>query len=157
MDRIIGIGEYAVSNDKTDVLKTFALASCVALTAYCPGKNVAGMVHVALPAPDRMNDQSSSRPYYYATTAVPLFINSMCNQYGCNKNDLDVKLFGGAESTLANDVFEIGKKNLQIVKQILADMGVRHDASQTGGKFSRTLEMAVFSGNIKLSLQPLRL
>lgn len=157
MDKIVGIGEYAVSNNKNDVLKTFALASCVALTVYCPVKNAAGMVHIALPAPDRLNDNSNIRPNYYAITAVPLLINRICNKYGCSKNDLEIKLFGGADSIQENDVFEIGKKNLNIIKESLAYMGLRNDASETGGKYSRTLEMEVSSGNIKLTLQPIKI
>jgi chemotaxis receptor (MCP) glutamine deamidase CheD len=30
MEKIVRIGEYAVSNNRNDILKTFALASCVA-------------------------------------------------------------------------------------------------------------------------------
>ena len=47
MDKIVGIGEYAISNRREDIIKTFALASCVAVTAYSPSKGVAGMVHIA--------------------------------------------------------------------------------------------------------------
>jgi chemotaxis protein CheD len=157
MDKIVGIGEYAVSNNKNDVLKTFALASCVALTVYCPVKNAAGMAHIALPIPDRVNDNSNIRPYYYAITAVPLLINRMCNKYGCSKNDLKIKLFGGADSIQVNDVFEIGKKNLNIIKESLACLGLRYNASETGGRYSRTLEMYISSGNIKLILQPIKI
>jgi chemotaxis protein CheD len=157
MDKIVGIGEYAISNNRDDVLKTFALASCVALTIYCPVKNAAGMVHIALPAPDRMNDDSNIRPYYYAATAVPLLINRMCNKYGCSKINLEVQLFGGADSIQADDVFQIGRKNLNIVKKSLACLGLQYNSSETGGKYSRTLEMDVSNGNIKLTLQPIKI
>jgi chemotaxis protein CheD len=157
MDKIVGIGEYAVSNNRNDVLKTFSLASCVALTVYCPVKNAAGMVHIALPAPNRMNDDSNIRPYYYAATAVPLLINRMCNKYGCCKINLEVQLFGGADSIQADDVFQIGRKNLNIVKKSLACLGLQYNSSETGGKYSRTLEMNVSNGNIKLTLQPIKI
>ena len=155
MEKIVGIGNYAVSNSKNDILKTFSLASCVALTVYCPSKNASGMVHIALPAPDPLNDDSNKRPYYYATTAVPLLINRMCYEYRCNKNDLGIKLFGGADSIQINDQFEIGKKNLYYIKEILDYMGLKNDASETGGNCSRTLEMDVFTGKIKLTMQPI--
>lgn len=157
MNKIVGIGEYALSNDKNDILKTFALASCVAMTVYCPITNAAGMVHIALPAPNQLNDNSNYRPYYYATTAVPLLISGMCNKYGCRKNDLQIKLFGGADSIQVNDMFEIGKKNLNIIKRSLARLGLRYNASETGGKYSRTLEMDVSTGDIKLTLQPIKI
>lgn len=157
MDKIVGIGECEVSNNKNDVLKTFALASCVALTVYCPVKNAAGMAHIALPAPHRLNDDSNIRPYYYATTAVPLLVNSICGKYKCSIDDLKIRLFGGADSILVNDVFEIGKKNLNIIKDSLDYIGLRYNASGTGGKYSRTLEMNVSNGNIKLTLQPIKI
>lgn len=155
MEKIIGIGEYAISNNKDDVLKIFALASCVGLTVYCPERRAAGMVHIALPAPNNPSDNDSIvRPYYYANTAVPLLIDKICSKFGCGMNTLQIRIFGGADS-LRKDVFQIGKKNLEITKKILSDMGLKYDSSQTGGNCSRTLEMEVCSGNIKLTILPI--
>lgn len=36
MIKVIGIGEYAVSNNEEDTIMTFALGSCAALVIYCP-------------------------------------------------------------------------------------------------------------------------
>ena len=157
MKKIAGIGECIVSNNRDDVLITCALASCVGMTVYDPEKNAAGMAHIALPAPDRSNDNGSIRPYYYASTAVPLLISRMCDQYGCAENRLKIRLFGGADSLREKDMFQIGRKNLSVIKDLLAQMGLRYDASETGGKYSRTLEMDVSSGIIKLTLQPIRI
>lgn len=74
MDRIVGIGEFAISNNKSDIIKTFALATCVAVTVYSPLKNIAGMVHIALPSPALPGDDSKTRPCCYAITAVPFLI-----------------------------------------------------------------------------------
>jgi chemotaxis protein CheD len=157
MEKIVGIGGYALSNNRNDTLKTFALASCVALTAYCPVRNAAGMLHIALPAPDKLNDDSIIRLYYYAVTAVPLFINKLCNNYGCSKTHLEIQLFGGADSIRMNDVFQIGKKNIHYVKESLEGLKLLYNASETGGKYSRSLEMDVFTGQIKLTLQLLKI
>lgn len=155
MEKIIGIGEYALSSNKDDVLKTFALASCVGITIYCSERRAAGMVHIALPAPNNLsNHDSIIRPYYYANTAVPLLIDRMCSKYGCSKNALKIRIFGGADS-LRKDIFHVGKKNLEITKKILTDMGLWYDSSQTGGKCSRTLELDVSNGNIKLTILPI--
>lgn len=37
-EKIIGIGDFAISNDTTEILNTYNLSSCVAVTAYCPFK-----------------------------------------------------------------------------------------------------------------------
>ncbi|NTV78293.1 MAG: chemotaxis protein CheD, partial [Clostridiales bacterium] len=78
MDRVVGIGECIVSNDPGDVIKTYALASCVAVTVYSREKKVAGMVHIALPERMRSFDDSYEKPCYYATLAVPFLMNKIC-------------------------------------------------------------------------------
>jgi chemotaxis protein CheD len=155
MDRIVDIGGYAISNNKNDIIKTFALASCVAVTVYSPSKNAAGMVHIALPFPTQINDDSKIRPGYYATTGVPYLIDKMCSEFGCSKGELKVELFGGARPVRINDIFNIGRKNIDTIKNILDGMNIRYIASETGGTFSRSLQMDVATGNIKITMQPI--
>ena len=68
LELVVGIGEYRVSRQKNAVLKTYALSSCVAVTAYSPAQQAAGMIHIALPAPFT-GAQGQLRPAYYAVTA----------------------------------------------------------------------------------------
>lgn len=156
MEKIIGIGEAGISENEGDVLKTFALSSCVALTVYSPTKKVAAMAHIALPSPSNP-ENGNSRPYYYAVTAVPFLINRMINRYKCSKEELQIKIFGGADSVRENDMFQVGRKNLETVKNILLDMGLKFDSKKTGERFSRTIEMNVATGEIKLYELPLKI
>jgi len=153
MDIIIGIGEIGISNSIEDVIITYALVSCVGLTIYSPKNHTAGMAHIALPKPVTIN--KSNRIGYYATTAVPEIINRMCYQYGCNKRDMIVSLYGGAISQNKNDIFNIGKRNVETVKRILKDMGIKINFLDIGGTNSRTLKMNVATGRITVSLQPM--
>jgi chemotaxis protein CheD len=155
MHRIVGIGEYAVSNSKNDIIKTFALASCVAVTAYSPSKASAGMIHIALPYPTQIKEKSIVRTCHYASTGIPLFIDRMCSLLGCPKDELVVNIFGGADSTLKDDIFNIGKKNIEAVKAILDKMNIKYGASHVGGTQSRTLHMEVATGKIVLQTQPI--
>ncbi|KJS20563.1 MAG: archease [Clostridiaceae bacterium BRH_c20a] len=153
MDKIVGIGEYAISNRREDIIKTFALASCVAVTAYSPSKGVAGMVHIALPSPPH-NEDSSISPGYYAVTGVPLLINKMCTVYGCTTDELKIGLYGGANS-IREDIFKIGKKNVVTVKNILQNMNLLIDIAEIGNTLSRTLAMDVSTGKVKITLLPI--
>jgi len=101
MNLNVGIGEYAVSN-KNDMIKTYALASCVAITVFCPKNKIAGMAHIALPSPITASEDTM-RPCYYANMAVPLLINKICQDFGCCKEDLEIKFFGGAKSIQKKD------------------------------------------------------
>ncbi|MDP4151889.1 MAG: chemotaxis protein CheD [Bacillota bacterium] len=157
VNKIVGLGEYAISNDIEDVIKTFALASCVGITVYSQDKKIAGMAHIALPNPGLKYDININKPCYYATLAVPFFFDLICNKYGCNKSSLQVRLFGGADSSDVNDVFEIGKKNLSAVKDELSKINVKYEALEVSGRLSRTLEMDVLTGNVKLTTQLIKI
>ena len=155
MDRFVGIGDFIISNNREDIIKTFALASCVAVTAYCSPSKVAGMIHIALPSPPYDID-IYARPGYYATSGLPLFINKMCSEYGCSKKDLRIDLYGGSNS-INGDVFQIGKKNIAMVKKILMNMNLLYNIDETGGNVSRTLAMDVATGTVKIMKQPIRI
>lgn len=156
MDIIIGIGEWAVSNNQEDVLKTFALASCVAVTVYSPIRRVGGMIHIALPSPP-FTGGIPDRKGYYATTGIPLLLHEMRNRYGCNKGELDIQLFGGARSVSDRDVFQIGQRNLDTIQGILKGLHLKYRATETGGTYSRSLRMEVATGRIEVTYQPIRI
>ena len=77
MDRIIGIGEYTITEDINTVVKTYALSSCVALTAYDSFRKVLGMVHIALPSADIVQNRAIANPAYYVDTAVRMLITKI--------------------------------------------------------------------------------
>ncbi|NLZ93274.1 MAG: chemotaxis protein CheD [Firmicutes bacterium] len=153
MELIVGIGEYAVTNAAATI-KTFALATCVAVTVYSSRRKAAGMVHIALPAPPD-DLQKKRRPAYYAATGIPLLIGEMQTKFGCTKNELIVNLYGGAISSHAHDTFNIGKKNIDMSKQILADLQLPIEKEDVGGRVSRTVSLDVSTGLVKIYTQPL--
>lgn len=155
MDLVIGIGEFVVSNDLVDKIKTYALASCVAMTAYCSTKKTGGMVHIALPFPGGHSEEYS--PGYYASTGIPLLLDKLFKEYGCKKSDIKVQLYGGANSIHEKDVFNIGKRNLETVTKLLSEMGIRIEAAEVGGTVSRTIEMDIATGEVKISTQPINI
>jgi chemotaxis protein CheD len=156
MNKVIGIGECAISSNQEDTITTYALASCVAVTAYCQSKRAAGMVHIVLPAP-AMNEKNSDEPFYYAITGVPLMINRICSKYDCTKSELQIRLFGGAESIREKDFFKLGQKNIQMVEKVLKSMNLSYNSSETGGFISRTLDMNVATGIIMIKSQSINI
>lgn len=154
MDKIIGIGEYVISKAPEDLIKTFALASCVAVTVYNPFIPLAGMIHIALPNPANL-EEAKRRPGYYATSGIPILIRNMCWEYGSQREDLQVKLFGGAVSLKTDDYFKIGPKNIKAVKETLLGMDLKIEDAHIGGVISRTLTMSVRTGEIKIAALPI--
>jgi chemotaxis protein CheD len=151
VQKIIGIGEMAISKNSEDSIKTFALASCVAVVVYSPYRRIGGMIHIALPNPTNL-EKESNRLNHYASTGVPNLINKMCI-YGCTKGELMIKLYGGANSIRSDDTFNIGRKNLDAVRKILVEMDVKFDDTETGRNVSRTIELNIYSGQVIVSYQ----
>ncbi len=156
MKRVVGIGECIISDNPDDILVTYALASCVAVTVYSTAKKVSGMVHIVLPSPEE-NRENRIGPYYYAITGVPLMITRLCSEFGCLKSELSTRLFGGADSIREKDFFRLGRKNIMMVKDVLSNMSLKYDATETGGFISRTLEMNVSTGKILINTQPINI
>ncbi len=146
----------ATSNKPNDIIKTFALATCVGVTVFCPVTSSAGMVHVVLPD---HRDASSyiSKAGYFATIGVPLLITKMIKSYGCQKSDLRVQLFGGASSLNNNDYFMIGKRNIDSVSTILSEMGIPYVRTAVGGNVSRTIALQVTNGQVSISAQAMKI
>ena len=155
MDRIIGIGEYYIADDICDVLKTFALSSCVALTVYSPIKKILGMVHIALPNSEIIQNRVIANPSYYADTAIPLLIHKICLGSGCTKGELEIKLYGGAQSIRKKDVFNIGIRNTEMVELILSQMNLKICYSDIGGNTARSIAVDVATGSVKVIYQHL--
>ena len=152
MEHVVGMGDYTISNREDDILRTFSLASCVAVTAYSPLKRIAGMIHVVLPAILAHMD-GRERASYFAETGVPLLISDMCYKYGCRKEELQIQLFGGADSIMEQDIFNIGQKNIHAVKLALNKLGLAVFKEDLRGNDSRTITMDVKTGFIEVNRQ----
>lgn len=146
----IGIGEWAVSNTPGEVLKTYALGSCVAVLIYDSKLKIAGMIHVALPDSAVDKDKASSLPGYFADTGLPVMIEAM-KKLGAVRGNVWVKLAGGAQVMDPNGLFDIGKRNILAAKRILWGSSLGPVAEDTGGAISRTVSLAVDSGETSLS------
>ena len=158
MVKIVGIGEYAVSNSENDIIKTYALGSCVGLVVYNPIAKILGMVHIALPNSNIDREKKYiTLPGYFADTAVPLIFNKVLGGYGSNVNTYKVSLYGGAYSINSKDVFNIGLNNIEKIQDILISNNVSFNNLNTGGYNSRTIEADVKTGNVIISTRPMKI
>lgn len=152
MNLTVGMGEYIVTDNEDAVIKTFALGSCAAVTAYSPLKKVAGMIHIVLPAPLYGMD-GKNRPGYFADTGIPLLFDVLFSQYGCSKQELQVQMYGGSESMLSLDIYNIGRQNVTAVNKILFDMGLTVHNADVLGNITRSLTFEVKTGLVMVHRQ----
>lgn len=140
----VGVGGLAASKTPGDVIKTYALGSCVAMILIDLKTNSVGMAHIALPSSEVNPQKSNLSPGYFADTGIPALIQLMTS-LGCRNNGrgMVVKLMGGASILDANHTFEIGKRNILAVKKILWRNGMGSLAEDVGGSHSRTVSLSV--------------
>ncbi|MDY7001637.1 MAG: chemotaxis protein CheD [Thermodesulfobacteriota bacterium] len=149
---VLGVGDFGVSKTPDEVIKTFALGSCVAVMLLHPRTKSVGMVHVALPDSKINLERARERPGYFADTGIPALVEAMA-KVGASGNGRDfiVKLAGGAKVMDAGNTFNIGKRNVLAIKKILWKKGMGAVAEDVGGTISRTVAVSVDTGKILLS------
>ncbi len=146
----IGIGEWKVSSDPADILKTYALGSCVAVIIYDKLLRVGGMIHVALPEAGINREKAMTHPGYFADVGLPLMIEEM-KAKGVQRHNLWVKLAGGSQTMDPEGLFDIGKRNLLAVKKILWKSMLGPVAEEVGGNISRTVSLNIETGEVEIS------
>jgi len=149
---MIGIGELAASGDRVIEIKTMALGSCVSVILLDPKARVGGMVHVALPDSNLQVSRRVFKPGYFADTGIPALLAEMkkCGSSGV-LGDMYIKLAGGAKVIKAEGALDIGHRNLEAIKQIMAAHRVRPVSHDVGGCISRTVSLEIKSGTVRLS------
>ncbi|HNX17346.1 MAG TPA: chemotaxis protein CheD [Methanoregula sp.] len=129
---MIGIGEYHVGSTP---MMAIGLGSCIGLTIYDRERKIGAMVHIMLPESSGRID----RPGKYADSAIPLLLKKLTD-LGCRKEALVVKMAGGAcmFEYFGNNL-NIGERNAEKVRAVLAENNIRLAAEEVGGKIGRTV------------------
>ncbi|MFZ5776122.1 MAG: chemotaxis protein CheD [Thermodesulfobacteriota bacterium] len=152
---ILGIGDHYASDQQDTIIKTYALGSCVALILFHPGKRLAAMAHIALPASRFSLSSQRNKPGYYADTAISALLEAVQALPGNRDHGivgLQAKLVGGAnviEKKFYN--FEIGERIEEELCHLLAKYHIPIVAADTGGQVSRTVSLETASGKVTVT------
>ncbi len=134
--KIIGIGEYTVSNNN-DLIVTLGLGSCVGVCLVDKRKNIGAMIHVMLPS---SGGKDTPKPGKYADTGIKIVLEEMKNK-GANLSSLEAKIAGGAAMFgNSSKTMDIGKRNVETIKDILKNERIKIIAEDTGGNRARSIE-----------------
>ncbi len=133
-----------------DEIKTYALGSCIAVVMYDVKLHIAGLLHFALPEAAIDGEKGKARPGYFADLGIPLMIEDM-KKLGAVRQNVRIKLAGGASVFDDRGIFDIGKRNILAAKRILWKSSLGATAEDTGGDISRTVTVSVDSGTTFLS------
>ncbi len=141
---IVDVGALAIAKAPKK-LETI-LGSCIGVALFDKKKKVGGLLHIMLPKCLSKNDKLSK----YADTGIPLLVDLMEKRVDSDRNILTAKIFGGANMlNKSNNLFNIGKSNEIMTKEILKSMGIRVIASKLGGTKSHRISLNTETGIVQ--------
>ncbi len=145
----VKIGELAVSRDRP---LTTIVGSCIACCIYDDQSKIAGMAHIMLPTKKTNNNTNIDTKAKYADTAIKNLVDLLVKN-GANINNLKAKIVGGArifahESDM--DMFNIGERNAEKVREILKEYRIMIVAEDIGGRTGRNVVLDPSTLTIKV-------
>ncbi len=136
----VGTGSSSVRGPQ-DVILVALLASCVGVVLFDRSAGVGGLFHVPLPEP--IGSGNPWQPESYASTGLPLFIDTLCKT-GAKKENLEAFVAGGALLGNALDQnldLDLGGQTADVVMDILDRESIRIRQSETGGLYNMRLSL----------------
>lgn len=147
-------------SERPTIVRT-VLGSCVAVTMFDAQHRVAAICHALLPEADTLSNPEDDKPnsYKYVNSVIPLMLKKL-QTYGVNPQDLEVKLFGGADmlgSRTGKFGFQpVGKSNIEAVIQTIKNQNLRIKVSDVGGVSGRKILFYTHTGEVLLKRIKLR-
>lgn len=149
---VVGIGDFAVSNDRDSQIVTHALGSCVAICLWDARAGVGGLIHLLLPDSRINPTRARHQPAAFADTGIPLLFRT-AHEYGVNRKRCVVRLVGGADVsglTVRTDD-SIGPRNIAAARSLLRGLGVSVHSAAVGGTAPRTVTLSINDGSVHVA------
>ncbi len=146
-------GEFSISDSPTIV--TTVLGSCVSVTMFCPRLKLGAICHGLLPncKDDGPCDNSCGNAFKYVNCSIRLMLQKF-REYGVSDNEIEIKLFGGADMFSPADEgrrsASVGKMNIQAAIKILDAEKLKVMKSDLGGMQGRKILFYTHNGTVLL-------
>jgi chemotaxis protein CheD len=148
---LVGVADMKISSSQGDEIITYALGSCLGITIYDPIAHVGAMVHVMLPSSTIDPVKANANPCMFVDTGVKkLFLDGY--KSGAQRNRLVVLAAGGAcaNGLDQDDYFQIGKRNVTVLRNLLWKNGIILKNCDFGGNLARTMSLNIDTGQVLL-------
>ena len=145
MIKTVDISDLKVSANENDTLVTYSLGSCIGLTLYDPVEKIGGLIHCMLPLSKVDRDKARKNPFMFVDTGLSQMLQELYNR-GAKKNNLVAKLAGGARLIDKKNIFNVGERNVVIVRKILWKNDILIKGMDVGGAISRTVRLYMDNG-----------
>lgn len=151
MAEIIKVGMADLKVCKApDALTTLGLGSCVGIAMWDTSSGVGGLSHIMLP--DSTKIKNNSNIYKFADSAIDELIRQLVDK-GAARSRLKGKIVGGASMFAfqsQNEAMQVGKANVEAVRNKLRKEGIPLIAEDTGGSRGRTIVFYPQTGKIMI-------
>lgn len=148
---VVGMADFAVSNNPAAILTTYSLGSCLGVAVYDPVARAGGLLHSMLPDSKLDEVKAARQPGMFLDTGLTSLLNAL-SEFEVERRRLKVYVAGGAQIMDSAGVFNIGKKNHQALLQLLQREGLRIEAEQVGGLVNRTMHLSLATGGVALKI-----
>jgi chemotaxis protein CheD len=149
----VGVADMKIASSPEDEIITYALGSCLGITLYDPVSRIGSMVHVMLPSSSIDPVKAAANPCMFVDSGVKtLFLETY--KAGAQRNRLIVVAAGGAcaNGLEQDDYFQIGKRNVTVLRSLLWKNGIILKNCDFGGNLARTLSLDIRSGKVTLRI-----
>lgn len=144
---IAGVGEWIVSGEPGAVLASYALGSCIGLSAWDPQLKIGGMLHFMLPESSLNPEKARLKPGTFCDSGILRLLGEL-RAMGAEPRRLRIMLAGAAKVLDGGDFFDIGRRNQLAARRRLWEQGLTAEDEDTGGELSRTLKLHLDSGRV---------
>lgn len=127
-----------------DITFSTVLGSCISACVRDRVAKVGGMNHFLLAEQSGVAKDRYGASARYGAFAMEQLINKVLSLGSGNKANLEVKVFGGGKINSALD--DVGSKNIDFVRQFLADEGYLATSEDLGGNYARRVLFKPHSG-----------
>lgn len=136
-------GDCLVGGDE-DLTFSTILGSCIAACIRDVEARVGGMNHFLLAEPSGSARDRYGASARYGAFAMEQLINKVLTRGTGRKANLEIKVFGGG--LINSALTDVGAKNIEFVRQFLADEGYALAGEDLGGAFARRVMFKPHSG-----------
>ncbi len=143
----VSLGEVKTTGAPNILIST-GLGSCIALCFYAPERKLAGMAHVMLPG-EPQGTKRGVLPGRYVYPAISYLLNRF-KRKNVRKENIVVKVIGGANLFHYNTFKGVGKKNIESVKKALREEGMEIAEEDLGGKSGRSIWFFASTGEVRI-------
>jgi chemotaxis protein CheD len=146
---MVGLAEFAVSHEPNLVLCTYPLGACLGIAIYDPVVKVGGLLHSLLPASSIDPVRAANRPGMFLDTGIAAMLER-ARALGAKDENLQVFVAGGAQIMDESSHFNIGKRNYDVLTELLGKLNLKIHAEDVGGRTNRAMQLNTSTGEVRL-------